>query len=156
MHFGPHACVSLALHRYCDVPLFIGVNIAIDIEPLLVMVFNPNSPLHGLSHTLLFGGIIGLLLAAAAYPLRHRIQKAMRNLGLPHSPTFAKMALSGVTGAWLHIFFDAPLYHDIKPLYPLETNPLLGLVPSGAITGLSAACFVPAMLFYAYRARRAD
>ena len=50
----------------------------------------------------------------------------MSILRLPYTPTYVRMALSGVLGAWLHVLFDAPLYSDMKPFYPLQANPLYG------------------------------
>ena len=147
-HFGPHACVSLPLYRRLDIPIFLGANVAIDIEPLLVMTRNLNYPLHGYCHTLLIGGFVGLLLATAAYPLRHLIGKVMNLLRLPYAPTFAKMALSGVLGAWLHVLFDAPVYTDIRPFYPSQANPLYGCLSIDAVYGICAASFVPALIIY--------
>ena len=45
--------VSLALYRRLDIPVFLGANVAIDIEPLLVMTHNLNYPLHAFCLTLL-------------------------------------------------------------------------------------------------------
>ena len=64
-HFGPHATVALPLHRYLDVFVFIGANVVVDLEPLLVLTFHLNYPMHGYCHTLLIGGLLGLLWAAA-------------------------------------------------------------------------------------------
>jgi len=149
-HFGPHACVSLPFYRYLDVPIFIGVNVAIDVEPLLVMTFNLDYPLHGHCHTLLIGGLVGLLFATVAYPFHKLIGRAMRLLRLPYAPAFAKMALSGVLGAWLHVLFDAPLYSDIRPFYPLQANPLFGILSSSTVYRICIACFVPALVLYIY------
>jgi len=33
--------------------------------------------------------------------------------------------LAGVSGWTFHVLLDAPLYYDIKPLYPLKINPFL-------------------------------
>ena len=41
-HFGPHACVAFAANKKIDIPVFILANIAVDIEPLSVMLFNLN------------------------------------------------------------------------------------------------------------------
>ena len=147
-HFGPHACVSLPLCRRLDIPIFLGANVAIDIEPLLVMTYNLNYPLHGCCHTLLIGGLVGLVLGSAAYPLRHFIGKGMNVLRLPYGPTFAKMALSGLLGAWLHVLFDTPMYTVIKPFYPLQANPLYGCLSIDAVYSICAACFVPALIIY--------
>ena len=93
---------------------------------------------------------MGWAWATAAYPLRHLIATVMRFLRLPYAPTYAKMALSGVLGAWLHVLFDAPLYSDVKPFFPLQGNPLYGLLPFNRVYAVCAACFVPALLLYVY------
>jgi membrane-bound metal-dependent hydrolase YbcI (DUF457 family) len=131
-----------------DISVFMGVNVAIDVEPLLVMTFDLNYPLHGYCHTLFIGSFVGLAFAAAAYPFRRLIGKGMNHLHLPYSPTFASMALSGVLGAWLHIFFDALMYADIEPFYPAQANPLYGHLSINAVYGICAASFVPALVIY--------
>ena len=149
-HFGPHACVSLPFYRYLDIPIFMGANVALDIEPLIVMHFNLDYPFHGYCHTLLFGGLIGLLLATVAFPFRHFIKKIMNSLRLAYTPTYAKMGLAGVLGAWLHVLFDAPLYNEMMPFYPLQDNFLFAVVSHRGVYRLCAACFAPALLLYLY------
>ena len=147
-HFGPHACVALPLQRYIDVPIFIGANVVVDIEPLLVMIFQPNYPLHGYCHTFLIGGLLGLFFAVAAYPFRQFIGKAMSLVRLPYSPTLLKMVVSGILGVWMHILFDSPLYIDIKPFYPLSANPLYGVISLNAAYITCMLLFLPALLIY--------
>lgn len=149
-HFGPHACVSLSLYRYLDIPIFIGANVAIDLEPLLVMTFSLDYPIHGYCHTLLIGVLVGLMFATAAYPFRHLIGKVMGLLFLPYVPTYVKMVLSGILGTWLHVLFDAPLYHDVRPFYPSQANPLYEILSHSAVYSICTACFVPTLLLYVY------
>lgn len=149
-HFGPHATAALAFHRYIDVPVFIAANVVVDIEPMLVMLFGLDYPLHGYCHTLLPGGLLGGLFGCAAYPFRTLIGKAMSRLGLPYTTTFTKAAFSGMLGAWLHVLFDAVIYGEMKPFYPVSSaNPLFGIVSSDS--GLYVICtlfFVPAIALY--------
>jgi len=147
-HFGPHACVSLPLQRHIDVPVFLASNIAIDIEPLLVMMYRLNYPLHGYCHTFLIGSLIGLFWGFILFPFRRLIGNAMSFLRLPYSSTLSKMLLSGILGVWLHILFDAPLYQDIRAFYPLTINPFLGLFSMKVIYGASALLFLPALMIY--------
>jgi hypothetical protein len=151
-HFGPHACVALPLNRYIDVPVFIGANIMIDLEPLFVLIFKLNYPLHGYCHTFLIGGLVGLIWASLAYPFRHLISRVMNVLRLPYYSSFVKMAISGVLGAWMHILFDAPLYYDIKPFYPLSANPLYGIISMNVIYTICEICVVLAVLIYIFLA----
>ena len=148
VHFGPHACLGLPLQRSIDVPVFIASNIAVDIEPLLVIVYGLHYPLHGYCHTFLIGSFVGLLFGLLAFPFRKVIGKAMLFLLLPYAPTLGKMVLSGILGVWLHIFFDAPLYIDIKPFYPLSGNPFLDIVSMKVLYGACALLVVPALVIY--------
>lgn len=153
-HFGPCACIALPMQRRLDLAIFLGVNIAIDVEPGIVMTCNLNYPLHGYAHTLFIGGLIGLGFAAAAYPFRQLIGKVMSRFRLPYAPTFAKMLLSGIIGAWLHVLLDATLYPEMNPFFPLRGNPMFGSVPFLAVYGICAILFVPALVIYSFIARQ--
>jgi hypothetical protein len=150
-HIGPHSCVALPLNRYIDIPIFIGANVIIDVEPLLVLLFKFNYPLHGYCHTFLIGGLLGLIWAICAYPFRQLISQFMLSLRLPYYSTFAKMVISGVLGAWMHVLFDAPLYFDIKPFYPLAANPMFGIISVKAAYSICTLCFLPALVIYYFR-----
>ena len=149
-HFGPHACIALPLQRYIDVPIFVGANVAIDIEPLLVMVYGFDYPLHGYCHTFLFGGMVGLLLGLVVFPFRKLIGKTMSWLRLPYVTNLLKMAVSGMLGAWVHILFDMPLYQDIRPFYPLSSNPLYGITSAKVVYETCAFLSLLALVIYLY------
>jgi membrane-bound metal-dependent hydrolase YbcI (DUF457 family) len=149
-HFGPHISAALPLQRYIDVPIFIGANVTIDIEPLVVLVYNLNYPLHGYCHTFIYGIMVGFLLALVVFPFSKIIKKAMLMLRLPYTTNILKMVLSGILGVWMHILFDMPLYQDIKPFYPLSINPLYGIVSENAIYVTCVFLFLPAMAMYFY------
>ncbi len=65
-HFGAHACAALPAGKKINILVFILANVIIDIEPLLIMIFNFAYPLHGYAHTFLGTSIIGFLWAALA------------------------------------------------------------------------------------------
>ncbi|HBR15432.1 MAG TPA: hydrolase [Candidatus Omnitrophica bacterium] len=147
-HFGAHACTVLPFQRKLDVPVFILSNVFIDIEPLAVMLFNLNYPLHGYAHTFLGGLVAGSLGGVFVYWLRKPMGKAMGSLGLYYKPTVILSMISGVLGAWLHILFDACIYSDIKPFYPISNNPLYGLISPVKMYILCALFFIPAIVLY--------
>lgn len=153
-HFGPHGCVGLAFQRYFDVPIFLLANVAVDLEPLIVMKFRLDYPLHGYCHTFLFGAVVGISLALIAFPFRNAIKVIMNIIRLPYSTTLAKIVLSGLLGVWLHVLFDATLYRDIQPFFPWETNPLRGIVSNSTLYRFCAICFVPAILLYILSVKR--
>ena len=147
-HFGPNATIGLIARKYIDLPVFILVNVAIDIEPLLVMVFGLRYPLHGYCHTFLIGSFVGVFFAISAYLNRRFILKIMSICGLPYETSFKKMFFSSLLGAWLHVLLDAPIYPDIKPFYPYASNPLYGIVSPIAIYLICSILFIPAVFLY--------
>lgn len=147
-HFGLHATIGLPLRRFIDVPVFILASIAVDLEPLAVMVFGLNYPLHGYCHTFLIGALVGLAWGAAAYWSRGILTAFMRTIRLEYEPTLRRALLSGILGVWLHILLDAPLYADIRPFYPVMQNPLYGLLSDSMIYSLCTVLFVPAGVIY--------
>lgn len=153
-HFGPHATVALPLQKHIDILVFIGANFIVDVEPLLSMAFNLNYPLHGYCHTILIGGLLGLLWGAVAYPFRSLIGTAMAAIHLGYSTSFRKMAVSGMVGVWFHIAFDAPLYYEMKPFFPFEGNPFFGLLKMETVYAACALLFIPASVMTYWLARR--
>ncbi|MCD6195474.1 MAG: hydrolase [Staphylothermus sp.] len=123
-HLGPAFGIGLPLRKYLHVPTFIIGNIIIDIEPFLVLVLGLKYPLHGYLHTFIGASIIGILIGYVMYILDrsfHTLWKSLKLIENYYRPRNYLMA--GVIGTILHVLLDSPLYHDIKPLYPLLTNP---------------------------------
>lgn len=158
LHFGPHALVGLSFEKRLDLPVFLGANIAVDLEPLMVMSLGLPYPLHGIFHTFPVGGLAGLVFATLCFPFRGHLNRLMKYLRLPYATSYTKMAVSGILGAWLHILFDSVMYYDITPFYPFQANPLLGLLSPFAVRAVCAACFIPALILYVVLAffRRTD
>ncbi len=149
-HFGPSGAVSLPLGKYVDVPVFVLASVVVDIEPLLVMVYGLDYPLHGYCHTLLVGSLVGLLWGCVACMLRPAIRFGMKTLHLKYESGPVKMIVSGALGVWLHIFLDAVMHSDVRPFYPLNINPLHGLVSVRTLHVICLACFIPAFVVYVY------
>lgn len=148
LHIGPSAAIALPLNKYLDVPVFLLVNIIIDIEPLLVMIFGFNYPLHGFIHTFIFAALMGILTALVVYLLRPLFQWTMDLLHFPYTPNFYKMLAAGVLGASLHIFLDGIYHWDIRPFFPILLNPLYGLITMDLLESVCFLCFLPAVIFY--------
>ncbi|MCX7001191.1 MAG: hydrolase [Candidatus Sumerlaeota bacterium] len=147
-HFGPNALIALPLQRHIDLPVFLLVNVTIDIEPLIVLSFNLNEPLHGISHTFLFSPLLGFLTALLCFFLRHYLVRLLAFFRLSYFPSFFNMVLAGVLGAWLHVFLDAPIYQDIKPFFPFKSNPLFNVLEPPTVYLICALCFLPAIFLY--------
>jgi len=161
-HFGPSAIIGLPLNRYVDIPVFVLANVVIDFEPLAVMMFTLDYPLHGFVHTFLIGGLIGLLFGLCAYPFSSLFKPLMQLFRLPYQTGILKMVLSGLFGIWLHVFIDSFLYKEMHPLWPLAGNPLYRTVNSSTIHFVCEICLIAAIVIYpawawsAYRKNRAS
>ena len=150
-HFGPSALIALPLNRNIDLPAFILANVFVDLEPLVVMLNDLSYPLHGYAHTFLgatlAGVVCGIILNIFKKPLTSIMTKGFR---LNYEGTLTKFIVAGILGAWFHVLLDAPLYSDIKPFYPILTNPLYGIIPRGIMYKYCLISFLPALLLYTF------
>ena len=148
-HFGPSAVVGLPLRRYIDLPALLLANVAIDIETLLVMLFNWNYPLHGIAHSFVggigLGTVLGLVLAQFKRPLSQVMEGW---LGLSYTTSGMKLVLSSIVGCWLHVVLDGLIYPGMRPFYPLTGNPLLTGMGIGTLYLLCGVSFLPAFGIY--------
>lgn len=149
-HFGAHACVALPINKKINTLVFILANVIIDLEPLIAMIFNFSYPLHGYAHTFVGASILGGVWGFIAYRFKLIFEKILKIVKLPHEFTMKKYILSGVFGALLHVLFDAPLYMDIKPFYPLKVNPLYELISNPLMYRICVLLFIPAIVLYIY------
>ena len=147
-HFGPNACIALAANKYIDIIAFIFASVMIDIEPLLVIIFNLNYPLHGLAHSFLGATLIGLLWGFIVFRYRNVSAHFMKKIKFPYVTNLGKAILSGILGGWFHVLLDAPIYADIRPFYPVSRNPFYGLLDDPKMYLFCAICFIPAFALY--------
>lgn len=150
-HLGPALFFGIPLRKYLHAPTFILANVILDVEPFLVLVTGASYPLHGYFHTFIAAVGVGLVLGFAAFIFEKRLQPFYKTLlfetGKPMEKH--KFLLAGVFGTSLHVLFDAPLYVDIEPFYPVEANPLYGLVSSSAVYQLCVWMGILGITFYA-------
>ena len=117
-HFGPSGLIGLIFKRWLDLPIFLLANVVVDVEVLIIWVFGLGYPVHRYCHTLLVGGIVGLLWGLGNYPLRGLWQKVMSAFRLTYRPTIGKMAVSGVLGVWAHVLIDSLQHDDMRIFWP--------------------------------------
>jgi len=127
-HMGVALLVGYPLRRWIDWPTFIVSSIIIDLEPFIVLMAGLRYPTHGLMHTFIlsipFGSAVGFIL----YVFRERYSRLMVNLALTDRAYGIGAYISaGILGFSLHTLMDSPLYGEMKPFYPLESNPMLGI-----------------------------
>lgn len=123
-HFGPALLLGAALWRWLHWPTLIVASLVVDIEPLFALMLLGGYPLHGYLHTFLASAVGGFFVGVFMYfidrPLKwvyHGLVLVERSLGLK------SYLVAGVIGWSVHVLYDAPLYYEMLPLYPLQGNP---------------------------------
>jgi membrane-bound metal-dependent hydrolase YbcI (DUF457 family) len=147
-HFGPSGFVGLLFRKRLDLPVFMLANVVVDIEVLIINWFDLGRPIHRYAHTLLLGAVVGVIWAAAAYPLRNVFKKMMQLIRLPYETSFLKMVVSGILGVWLHVLFDSVYHYDIRMFWPSRARPLWRLLTHSQIEMLCLISFAGAVIVY--------
>ncbi len=132
-HLGPALLFGLLLFSYLNFPAFLVGNVIVDIEPFLVLSMGLRYPLHGFFHTYLGGTIIGIATGVGIYFLRNWLNKILAEFKVQQESSFAKILYTSLLGVYFHIFLDSFLYEEMKPFYPLTSNPFLNAVGFGAV-----------------------
>ncbi|MCS7105513.1 MAG: hydrolase [Thermofilaceae archaeon] len=150
-HLGPALALGLPLRRKLHVPTLILSSIACDVEPLLVLAFNLDYPLHGYLHTLIAATLLGVAIGTIMKSLEPSLKPLYDPIRLEdRKPSLSHFLAAGVLGTTSHVLLDAPLYSDIKPLYPLQANPFYN--PSATL-GVYSFCLLSGLLGLAYYIR---
>ena len=149
-HWGPALFLGLLLFPILDVPSFLIASVAVDIEPFYLM-FQDSPYLHGFFHSYLGASIIGVLVALIVYALRNVLHGILVAFRLPQGSSFKKVLLASLFGVYFHVFLDSFLYIDIRPFYPLEINPLYGVIQPRIIYQFCGISFLLGLLPYIYR-----
>ena len=150
-HIGPSAWMGLLLFKILDFPSLLIASIIVDIEPVCVLVFNLNYPMHGFFHSFLGSSIIAVLNAILMHSLRDSVKELMRAFKLEQDSSFKKILWTSFFGVYFHILLDSPLYNDIKPFYPSNDNPFYGIFSSQQIYHFCTFSFLIAIIFYSFR-----
>jgi membrane-bound metal-dependent hydrolase YbcI (DUF457 family) len=155
-HFGPNGFVGLVFKRWLDLPVLVLTNIIIDVE-VLFRIEKYTGPLTHWNfphrvfhfHTLLIGGLVGILFGLALFPFRNILQKTMDFLRLSYKPTAMKMAVSGLFGAWLHVLVDGIYHWDVQMFWPnRHYRPLWNLLSQPQVRYICLAFALAVVVLY--------
>lgn len=153
-HWGPSSWIGLLLFRVLDFPTFLVASVIVDIEPFCIRLFDLGYPLHRFFHTFLGGSIAAVLTAIVLYFLRNQIKKIMAVLKLAQDSSFKKILWSSFAGVYFHIFLDSFINMDMKPFYPFEANPFLGVFSAPQVYTFCGISFFAGILLYLVRLAR--
>ncbi len=147
-HLGPSSWIGLLLFKILDFATFMVSSVIVDIEPFCILLFNLGYPYHRFFHTFLGGSIAAVLTAIVLYLLRTQIKKIMAIFRLAQDSSFKKILWTSFAGVYFHIFLDSFINKDMKPFYPFETNPFLGVFSALQIYFFCGISFFVGLLLY--------
>lgn len=152
-HLGPGLLIGLLFLNFIDFPTFLIASVIVDIEPILVLTFNLNYPLHGFFHSFLGGSIIALILAGIMTKIRKYFTPIMSFFKIEQEFSFKKILLASLLGVYIHILLDSPIYTDIRPFFPLDFNPFFRStsLPGLQETLICVWCFIAGIFVYIIR-----
>ncbi|MCJ7613930.1 hydrolase, partial [Candidatus Bathyarchaeota archaeon] len=90
-HPGPGLFVGLLFLGFIDFPTFLVASVIVDVEPLLVLAFNLNYPLHGFFHSFLGGTLVAVPLALAMYKIRGKFSPLLSFFRLEQTVSLKKV-----------------------------------------------------------------
>ena len=124
---GPGIVVKAVMRNRFSLVVFGGSHIAIDIQPLAVMLGH-KVELHGFSHSMLGAMLIALFCGFAGKPIGELFLKIIREP--KYCPISWRVSfISAFIGTYSHIFIDSIMHSDVMPLFPFSTaSPLHGII----------------------------
>ena len=141
LHLGPALILGYFLKSRIHWPTLIITSVIVDLEPLAVILLDlSNYPIHGYLHTLASAILLGSLVSLVMWLLRNHFSNLFKVLALTTARNYSlsSYVVAGFSGWALHTLLDSPLYSDIRPLYPLDTNPLYN---PGLSEAIISSCF---------------
>ncbi|MDD5135596.1 MAG: hypothetical protein PHP01_09345 [Phycisphaerae bacterium] len=147
-HFGPSGLLGYIFRKWIDLPVFVLANVVIDVEVLLVNMINTGRPIHRLSHTFLFGTVVGAAWGLVAYLGLPGLKWLMKVAKIPYQTNGLKIILSGILGVWFHVLIDGIYHYDVKPFWPMRKNPLFNLLSHSQVKWICVICFVILAVLY--------
>jgi len=147
-HFGPSSLIGLLLRRWVDIPVFVLVNLVIDLEILVAELWHPRGFGQRYVHTLLLGTAAGILWGILTYFFRGFFKWIMDKIQLPYKTSISKMIFSGILGAWVHIFTDSLYQSEVLLFWPSRLANPLRLFSRRKVDLLCTLCFLAAFAVY--------
>ncbi|MFC1803728.1 hypothetical protein ACFL0D_07170 [Thermoproteota archaeon] len=150
-HVGPALLVALLIYPLLDIPTFIIANLILDLEPLAVALGMINWSMHGVFHSITLSSFVGIVLALFMYILRRYTKLIQIGKRLPQNPSLKDFIVTSIIGVWFHVFLDAFIYSDLNLFYPIQWNPLVGLIPFQTIIKFCVLSLPAAFILYLIR-----
>jgi membrane-bound metal-dependent hydrolase YbcI (DUF457 family) len=156
-HLGPALLFGLAFSSTFDLLTLLIASVIPDVEPFCILLFDLSGPSHGLFHSYVGSSILAVLVAVVVYLLRDVLANVMLKFEVSQKSSFKKILFTSFVGVYSHVFLDSLLYRRMDPLYPLQGNPFVSLIPNiadMAVYGFCGVSFILGIILYVYKIRK--
>jgi len=156
-HLGPALLFGLAFSSTFDLLTLLIASVIPDVEPFCILLFNLSWPSHGFFHSYVGSSILVVLVAVVVHLLRDKLTSVMLKFQVSQKSSFKKILFTSFVGVYFHVFLDSLLYRKMNPLYPLQGNPFVGLIPNiadMAVYGFCSVSFILGIILYVYKIRK--
>lgn len=150
-HWGPSSVIGFLFYRRLHFLAFLIANVIVDIEPLLVLIFKIDYPLHGFFHSFLGASFVAMVLAYVLHKLQPVMAVFTRPFRLEQTFSFAGLLAVCLLGVYFHVFLDSFLYKDIQPFFPSGWNPFYNKISHWWMYVLCTGSFMVSSILYMLR-----
>lgn len=150
-HFGPALFIGVLLFPFIDLATIMVASVILDLEPLAVIIFDLQMPLHAFFHTYLGATIVACALSVLVYPLRKYLNGIVSLFGLKQESSMKHIVLASFIGTYSHVLLDSFLYSEMNPFFPLLGNPFVGLLGFGFVYNLCVVLGLVGLFIYLLR-----
>lgn len=149
-HLGPSGLFGILFLKWVDLPTLLIASVIIDIEPILIIVFNLPYPLHGFFHSFLGGFLVATVLILVMKFVRDYFTPIMEVLQVKQEVKLRCIIIGAFLGTFSHIIMDAPIYNNMNPFFPFHGNPFLidSAFANLYISIMCIYCFLGFLLVY--------
>ena len=149
-HIGLCLPVVLGDVKYKRIDVFSSLigSIIVDIEPIIILIFNLNLPLHGPFHSFLGASFLGLIGGIAVHYTRSIWNSILKPLKWEQTTSLRSKIFWCILMANIHVLFDAMMYSEMNPLTFIPGNPFYGFISSNIIYSICIFGVIIGLLEY--------
>ncbi len=144
----------MLFYSFVNVPAFFIASVILDLEPLAVLIFDLDYPLHGFMHTYLGSLLVAIslgIILTITFRKAPKIGTFLEKISFFGKNDMKHNVATAISGVWLHIFLDSFLYTDIQPFYPFSINPFYKMLSFTAVYGVCVLAFLVGLPLYGFR-----
>ena len=134
-HFGHSLPIVFADLKHKRIDLFSSIvgSVIIDIEPIIILVFGLNVPLHGIVHTFVFAIILGVMVGLIIHATDTFWGKILPFFKWQQKTSLMNKIFWASFMGIFHVFLDSTMYIEMNPFLFVPGNPFFGLINSSVI-----------------------